>query len=75
VNWLRRQLTEIREGGRILASRDFRRTFAHYWSGPEISRRMDDWASHLREQTGQPPDPKLEARRKARQQSDQEETQ
>jgi hypothetical protein len=63
---VRRWLNEMREGARILASRDFWRAFGAYWSAAAISARMDDWVHATREATGQAPDLKVEARRRDR---------
>lgn len=63
---IRRELREMREGARVLCSREFWRGFFDYWSAESISARMDDWVSRVRENTGQEPDWKVERRRWAR---------
>lgn len=47
---------------RVLLSREFWRAFAHYWSGPEISHRIDLWVARFREGTGQKPDLEVQRR-------------
>lgn len=67
---IRRELAELREGARILTSRNFWRAFHRYWSPDAISGRMDEWASRRRQATGKEPDWVLErriARRRAKQ--------
>lgn len=39
----RRWLADMREGGRILTTRDFWRTFRTYWSGEAVAGRMEAW--------------------------------
>jgi hypothetical protein len=65
-DWLQRQLRDLREGGQILASREFWRTFTGFYSPAVLAARMDDWASARRERSGQNPDWNLERRRRQR---------
>lgn len=66
---MKRRLREMREGFRIIRSRESWRAFRRYWSGQEIAARIDEWTSRVRQNTGQPPDPDLERRIAARRES------
>ena len=63
---MRAWLRDMREGARILTTRDFWRTFRDYWLPDSIAARMDDWTSRTRENTGQEPDWEVERRRAKR---------
>lgn len=52
----------MREGFRIVFSRGFWRAYRHYWSGSEISHRIDLWVARFREGTGQKPDLEVQRR-------------
>jgi hypothetical protein len=57
---------EVREGFRQICTREFWRAFRDYWSSEAVSARIDDWTHRYREEKGQSPDPKVEARRRKR---------
>lgn len=40
---IRRYLADCREGARILATRDFWRTFRDYWSADSVADRLGAW--------------------------------
>ena len=61
-----RYLRDLRDGFRVLRSRDFWRAFAEFWSGPAIAARMDEWTHAVRENLGMPPDEQVEQRRARR---------
>lgn len=61
-----RHLRDLREGLRVLCSRDFWRAFRNYWSGDAVSARLDEFTACTREQTGQEPDWDVERRRARR---------
>ena len=62
---IRRWLAELREGARILRSRDFWRAFKAYWVD-ELPARMDEWTARQRDAQGMPLDRDLEHRRARR---------
>lgn len=56
----------MKEGFRVLFSRQFWRGFCDYWSVDAISGRLDEFTARLRDQTGQKPDRGVEHRRARR---------
>lgn len=54
MKWLRRQAAELGEGARILASGEFWRASAHYWSASEIAYRINLWNVRLCHRVGMP---------------------
>jgi len=45
---MRRYLADLREGCRILATREFWTAFRTYWSPDAVSKRIDKWATRDR---------------------------
>lgn len=45
---IRTWLRDMRDGARILRSREFWRAFRHYWSDEEVAKRIDAWVERNR---------------------------